>query len=160
MVDVDTLSSLTDSDSLFVNSDGSLKQVAVEDAGLMRMDLLWENASPTSAFAAQTISLFKDVTDYDMFAIEIRRATSFNVDDAINQFVVPNGYGTNYTYQLNAKFASANATLYSYGRSFYFADSTSVYFYEAYYHATNATTTTVNNANVIPIAIYGIKGIQ
>ena len=41
--------------------------------GGVKMDLLWTNASPTSAFAAQTISL--DLSDYKLLAIRLILAT-------------------------------------------------------------------------------------
>ena len=76
MVDVDKLSSLADNDSLFVNSDGALKQVDVSDAGLMRMELLWENASPTSVMDVQTLSV--DTSGYTHWAV-LGRLTINNV---------------------------------------------------------------------------------
>lgn len=39
-----------------------------------KMDLLWTNASPTSSFSAQTVSL--DLSDYNVFLLRCRTATT------------------------------------------------------------------------------------
>lgn len=50
----------------------------------LRMDLLWENASPTSSFAAQTVSV--DLNGYDMVAVQV-----YSPQRASRDAVVPAG---------------------------------------------------------------------
>lgn len=142
ITDVDTLDSLADGDSLFVNSDGSLKQVAVGDAGLMRMELLWENAALESAFEAQTISL--DLSDYD--AIIIRCSYAAGYTNANEEFI-PIGGGS---YVMHSG-------VYNYTRLIR-PTTNGITIDAGYVYKTYAGTATVDNSRVIPYQIYGIKG--
>lgn len=51
------------------DSNGNLIPIANDNQGNdgITMDLLWENSSPSSAFAAQTVTLNKNVNDYKYF---------------------------------------------------------------------------------------------
>ena len=77
IIEVDKVQSLTNTDSLFVNSEGSLKQIAMEDisAGGGMQELLWENPTPTTAFDAQTIAL--DLSGYDAVEIDFYNGTTY-----------------------------------------------------------------------------------
>lgn len=130
VVNVATVNSLSDSDLLFVNSGGSLKQVTKANSGMVTMDLLWENASPTSSFANQTINL--DMTEYDLIKVH------FNLDAnkrALPSFDSPTGRACFYE---------------SSGYTRHFAISTD-----------KITFTDASNAGaIIPVKIFGIKGVQ
>ena len=155
IVDVDMLSSLADNDSLFVNSNGSVKQVAVEDAGLTRMELLWENASPTSAFGPQTINL--NLSEYSKIKIEFNSDITSDAKDIqtiINPVVVGKGGvairfgGVQDKYLGNVHFR------------YYQTISSSITFYDSYYQSWTGTATTLNNGFIVPYRIYGIKDVQ
>ena len=143
IIDVDALNSLADSDSLFVNSDGSLKQVAVEDAGLTRIGLLWENASSRSEFTAQTINL--DLSEYDAVIIltlwQNSHSGGYN-----SQYIPVNTAGCLYVpYYLNVARGISVLT-------------TGITFDEGVLVNTYGVLTSGRNDMAIPYKIYGIKG--
>ena len=152
IVDVDTLSSLADSDSLFMNSDGSLKQVAVEDAGLMRMELLWENASPTSAFAAQEIPIDVDPNDYDGVIAVVRLDVS-----GTTQVGIYFDSGTNGLAYTAGWYGDRAGVTY---RSFTYEKTTAKRYTVSGGTYFNDLVNTTSNSYCIPYRIYGIKGIQ
>lgn len=151
IVDVDILDSLADSDSLFVNSDGSLKQVAVEDAGLMRMELLWENASPTSEFAAQTLTFdddgYTEVEVHALWSISYYGfgMAKFTKGETINakRLDVVNGADTFRIVTCKWEDGKIKVTF------------TTATYYGSYNGNASSSTT-----HCIPTQIYGIKGIQ
>lgn len=110
------------------------------DAGL-QMELLWENASPDSNFAAQTINL--DLDGYERIKIEWRLHVKLE-NYIYGEYTVGNGIAISY--------ASSVA---SYRTAFFTENSIT-------FNAPVQHTYTGNNAeNValfIPIKIYGIKG--
>ena len=147
IIDVDKLSSLTDSDSLFVNAGGELKQISVDDTKLTRMELVWENASPTAEFAAQTITLNK--TD-DLYLVWARDHTSYEED-----LVVITSSGGRFMYTSGA--GSANINYYT--RIFRITDN-KISFEDCYGKKMNATSAgSTSNAYFIPYKIYIIKGV-
>lgn len=103
---------------------------------------LWTNPSPTSSFAAQTISI--DLNAYAWFAIETRWSTSsdlviplciYKVDESRHIISLTND--------------ASNRTG---GRQFaYSITNKAITFEGGYYNGSSS------NANVIPIAIYGVK---
>lgn len=148
---MDTLNSLADSDSLFVNSDGSLKQVDLSDAGLMRMELLWENASPTSAFASQTINL--DLSEYDAVMVTSYVADSIKLREFAFSEITPdvnNGFLLSSVYGTSSKIYGLYRILY--------VHTTGVLIGDAY--TTNPSADSKSTSAQIPFQIYGIKGIQ
>ena len=154
IIDVDTLSSLADSDSLFVNSDGELKQVAVEDAGLMRMDLLWENAAPTSEFAAQTIEL--DLSEYSTIIMTFKSYVSYDYKGITAIFKK----GDAAVVCLNSTTSNINAgSLYAANRLIEGSSDSGITVGKAVYMIGTATAVT-GNGSLLPYQIYGIKGIQ
>lgn len=129
-------------ESLDVTVEGIVNN-AIANAGHMEMELLWENASPTSEFVGQDITL--DLEGYDKVAIRCRESTSSNatfevsgkVGDAIRWTHVSNNR------QTRLFWTSANKVTASKGN-------------KAAYNAQLAEDNTV----AIPIEIYGIKGVK
>ena len=80
----------TASDKILVEQGGTGKSATIENIGKVigiNMDLLWTNASPTSDFAKQTISL--NLNNYKMVYIVIRRSKTNN--NLHNSLVVKKG---------------------------------------------------------------------
>lgn len=147
--DVTTLSNATPS-PLGTASHGSANYAAradhvhampsADDVGAMsEWVLLWENASPTSAFAAQTITV-SELTNYDFILYFFRDAVGIGFNVGISPVIV--GYGA---YVSNG---TGSNTLRRYSR----IDSTnSMYISDASGNA---------NTSLIPIYLYGIKGVS
>ena len=118
----------------------------VTDKG-QHTDLLWENASPTAGFAAQTIAL--DLNGYDEIEIEFGMRTSAlyrtSVKGSLLESVVLVG---TYSFGGSGKILGMN-------RAVVINDKTSVVFDDAW--ETTPSSDTLNNNVCIPLAIYGIK---
>lgn len=114
------------------------------DTGLS-MTLLWVNASPTSAFAAQTISL--DLNGYDMIEIvSDGNVFSYSISDKTVPLTVIYEAGT----AGNVYIASRNVTI----------TQTSIVFGGGAYKFFNTPTTgNADNKRMVPTKIYGIKGV-
>lgn len=116
--------------------------------GAYSMDLLWENASPNSDFAAQTLAL--DVTGYAFIAIvclynqdyPTQTTCFFHVDRGTAELSV--------VYRTDSMYISTrNATV----------DATGITFGKGYRQSLAASSTTSDNGNCLPLIIYGIKGV-
>ncbi len=135
--------------------------------GTMKMGItstkVWENASPTSSFAAQTIAL--DLTEFD--AVIIKWETSSNSTYPVFQTVNPTDLipvggkksciavmGSNFSTTSNAK----NLCLRSVS-----VDTSGVKFYDGnendVYNGGTAKFGANRNYLMVPLAIYGIKGV-
>ena len=152
IVDVATVDTLTDSDSLFVNSSGSLRQIAKADSGMIYMDLLWTNASPNSDFATQTINL--DLSKYDAIKVfYLRHAGSpYQSSDEIE-------IGT----QGIIGFVEGGTTAGAYMaiRYRYITSVTEVgVTFSTGYIGWAGQAETKNESMAIPVKIYGIKGVK
>lgn len=120
-------------------------------SGALTETLLWENASPTSDFAAQTISL--DLSEYDRIIILMK--TEPNVSNYLNSIIEVGTYGWG---QFLVNIASAVA-LRLFARKIT-VNSDGVIFDKGYYKNVNSTSAaTSSNSHVIPVKIYGIKGV-
>jgi len=123
---------------------GSWKKVLDENNGI-QIDLLWENASPASSFEAQIISV--DFSGYTHYYIEFALAGStYNfqtIPSAITSIdrLVMGVYGWGDYNRIGNRRVSA-------------ITEDSISFAAGYYNQA------VNNDAVIPIKIYGIKGVQ
>ena len=124
--------------------------------GIVSMDLLWENASPTSSFGAQTISL--DLQQYTHVLIiysakywngsaESLGRKSETIEVGQTGVLSYGGMGSSGAYYTHNSIRAANTT------------TTEVVFGKNYTSVLNGAPGS-DNANVIPTAIYGIKGIQ
>lgn len=119
-----------------------------EDVGAMsEWVLLWENASPTSEFAAQTISL--DLSGYDAFLIVSNWASN-----TVRLFAQICFLGENGVYRING--STSNARFYAASRVATIAANGITF--TAATEAT-ASTSSSTDGSVIPYKIYGIKGV-
>ena len=111
------------------------------------MTKLWENPDVTQSFAAQYVDISS--SDFDLFFV-IAGYSNSATSSVVSIIANDNGGYINYAYP-----SSSGAT--SYSRWFTIDKSTNkVRFYDAS-TAMGTAAATVNNARLIPIAIYGIK---
>lgn len=113
--------------------------------------LLWENASPSSIFEAQTINL--DLSKYDEVHIE---STMYRGNGTIRTNIIRMGY-VGYLLEI-VEALSENAT-YITGRSAS-VNKTGVEFGGGGYEYITTGTRTANGSYAVPLRIYGIKGVQ
>jgi hypothetical protein len=106
---------------------------------------LWENASPTSEFAAQTVSLSLD--GYDFVMVVFQHWTSNNVNNSA--FCRVGEYGRLLSYDWTLAYRD------------YHVETTGIYFNIGLYVTTYNDRNSVGQtgAAVIPLQIYGIKGV-
>ena len=110
-------------------------------------ELLWENQSPTSSFAAQTVTLASD--DYD-FLLFIHRVNNGSTSPC-NSLCIPKGQGGNFC----VGGTSSNGVIGNDRRITYTDDTHIAYGDNNYCYGTNATS--VSNTRNIPYKIYGFK---
>lgn len=116
-------------------------------SGGLKTKLLWENASPESTFAAQTISL--DLSCYKTIKI-VHSYGEFNV--SVGSFSAPMYY--------SAERLEANATPVFYSRGFT-VNSGGVVCTDGFYTYPIANAvSSVSNSVLIPLCVYGIKGVS
>ena len=115
------------------------------DIGAMsKWTLLWTNASPTSAFAAQTISI--DLSAYDFVMVVYQHWTSSDVNNSA--FCRVGQYGRLLSHDYTLAYRD------------YHPETTGIYFNVGLVVATyNNSNVTQNTSGVIPLQIYGIKGV-
>ena len=113
-----------------------------DDVGAMHWDLLWANASPSSSFAAQTVSL--DLSGYDAVFITGGYSKDYNTVLA-PVFLTVGEKGQFMLIGQNGKVGTRDMTV----------TVTGVQFDVGYYDAASG-----NNTYAIPLKIYGIKGVQ
>lgn len=136
----------------------SWTKILDENSGI-QMVKLWENASPTSSFAAQTVSL--DLNDYDMVEISFYQATnqpymhtkrivvgsSSDLGVVTTRFLETSGTSTSGSWTTSRQ-VTTSTTKITFGAGAY------------EYVYVNSDNHIVNNIYTIPVAIYGIKGVQ
>ena len=114
--------------------------------------LLWTNASPTSSFSAQTISL--DLSRYDAVEIVCRYSTT---DNSRTRYICDIGSSSSmywfYYTATDGKYMGVRS------RNLVSASTTGVTFNTCNGKAVNTNTSTANDGYIIPIEIYGIKGV-
>ena len=108
--------------------------------------LLWENPNPTSAFAAQNITLASD--EYDFLLTLAKINTSSNV---VLSSITPKGNNI----WLDYAASSANGSLVANRPGTY--SSNKVYNFSSCSTATGTTASSTDNNRLIPVAIYGFK---
>lgn len=112
-------------------------------------EILWENASPTSSFAAQTIDL--NLSEYDAIEIEAGKMTTSLV---VNSFEISKS--DNYDV-LNLQFLyGANSKLYGYYRPVEVRISENKLIFNAGYIASDSQDAQ-NNISCIPLRVFGMK---
>lgn len=128
------------------------KEGAQENLEIVSKTLLWENASPTSEFAEQTLQI--DLSEYDEVEIVTRHnQTSANrgmykcrVGDSIRIAEITNSMSE--TVYLGA--VVRNFTV----------NKDGINVTGTYYRNTNTLPIVLGTTFLIPLAIYGIKGVQ
>jgi hypothetical protein len=110
------------------------------------MKLLWENPSPTSAFAAQNIALSS--SDYDLLLLVCRLSDTYN---GTTSYISPKGMGGKWDM---ASYASNGAQ--NWIRFTEYVNDTTINIHDGYTVIPSGTGT-VNNSRLIPYQIYGIK---
>lgn len=111
------------------------------------MTLLWENASPTSAFAAQTIAI--DLSGYDMIEVFARSSTGAIQENAWGSVAYSKAPGLGRLYTTN---------VFMYMREFTVGESW-ITFADNMQFKTYGSAGTAANTATIPHKIYGIKGV-
>lgn len=114
--------------------------------------LLWGNASPASAFVAQTIDL--DLTGYDEIRVEFRNTASSSYY-SYGTFVKGKAsrhlmFAKHTTNDVDTLIMDRGVTM----------NVTEVYFSGGSQKTMNGKTYSENNGNLIPVRIWGIKGVQ
>lgn len=134
------------------SDDGSktLREILSETAGLTAT-LLWENAAPTSAFAAQTISL--DLSDYNWVLIWINKRME-PAAELTHSFAYLCMVGA--SNDIACLTPSLEGMPYAFTR-FVTVTSTGIAFDACYWKYLNTTSKTYDNGYHIPTRIYGIK---
>lgn len=111
---------------------------------------IWENASPSSSFAAQTISL--DLSGYTAIAVMFHYSNATETSGVRMAFVDGSAYEA-------AQFNGIQNSGITYvSRRTFTVTAAGVDFAAAYHKATNSTASvSADNGYMIPVAIYGIK---
>lgn len=126
-------------------SQADLTKVAEEVAAASGWDLLWENASPNSSFAEQEINI-SNLTDYNLFLV---LATSYaSTICGMEAYMTLSG---------NDGVSTSNFQLMARGVKFY--NTNKVKFFEGYIGYTQSSVIQKANSNLVPLKIYGIKGV-
>lgn len=125
----------------------TVDQLSEQIAEKLSMELLWENASPTSAFEAKTITPGVAIPEVYMIVFRITAAGSARTVGPIcvGKSVGYYAYSTNYAGMLASRQFVVNAS----SIQFFAGQISSEY-----------GTLTENNNYMIPLYIYGIKGVK
>lgn len=111
----------------------------------MQMELLWENASPTSSFAAQTVSVA--LTEYDLYAIAYKFSSA-----NIMEMTQISRVGSNMNLiSLDSNNIKCRFVTY---------DSGKLTFTTGYNRSFNPSAQSEDATMIIPVCIYGIKGVS
>lgn len=114
----------------------------------MQMELLWENASPTSEFAAQTLNL--DLSEYALIAIQVY------INSTTDNLYIPQFYFIKVDEECTINFTYPYDYIYSRAISMYSPGE--LYFWPGTYHNSYGSNNyTIANNLLVPIKIYGIK---
>lgn len=131
---------------------GNPHSVNFLQVGSVKIEKVWENASPTSSFVAQTVTL--DLADADMVLIDYKATdTTSVVDSKIIKVGNASMLSTNYNNVSTSQaivVASRSVTV----------STTGIAFEQGFTKKPNETSASGNNVRAIPVAIYAIKGVQ
>ena len=132
--------------------------LALANLGGTKFELLWENASPASAFAAQSISIPKLTTNYKMILVDCLEHRSSGAwrwyhASAIAQTNCDAGYGSGTPTRVMS--FGEEGTDISFRPFCVYSDS--IYFSEGYYATTFSASPSTSSNILIPLRIYGIK---
>lgn len=129
-------------------------EAAIANAGHIEMELLWENAAPTSQFAPQTIEV--DLSNYSMIIMTFKSYVSydykgltaiFKKGDAAVVCVNSSGSGIN------------GGALWASNRIITASDDNGITVGQGTYVPYSGTPA-VRNDSLLPYQIYGIKGVK
>lgn len=145
ITEVTPITSISDSDSFFVNAGNALSQLAKQNVlqaiGGVSIERLWQNSDYTKEFAQQDISI--DLSEYQFIIAFFRAATNYSGTVGV---LTLRGY-------------ESRAVLYAAGgttvrtRTFYpTADKITIY--------GGYAGSTADNTACIPVSIYGVKGVM
>ena len=125
--------------------------------GIEKRRLLWTNASPTSEFAAQTLDSsdgIPDLSGYDAVEIVCRYSTT---SDSRTRYICDVGSSASIDWFYYTVVAGKYMGVKS--RNEVSASTTGVTFGACTTKPGNSTDSTTTNGYIIPIKIYGIKGV-
>lgn len=123
-----------------------------ENSGI-QMELIWTNASPTSSFAAQTVSL--DLSKYDMVLIITRSSTG----NAISKTHICKK-GCTERLVMFEEIETSGKNVYIRGRQVTISETGVVIGSGTNRNITGTSLSSGGDGFVIPLTIYGIKGVQ
>lgn len=134
-------------------TDATTAEEALANLGGICIVKLWQNASPTSDFESQRINA-EAIYDYDFFLVKLRQSTG--VSTGTNAILVK-GSTADIQKVINMTGSStptilSRQILASVNGYFSFADCVNKKY--------NSTSDATNNTFLIPLEIYGIKGVQ
>lgn len=121
---------------------------ALVNLGAMNMRVVWQNASPSSSFAAQTIKL--NLSGYDFVYILMKASVT-----AANSVVHMVKKGASQNLEQSGNLASESAIVVLYRNASVAEDG--IVFGGG--HIKSAASPSVDNTRTIPIAVYGIKNV-
>lgn len=131
---------------------------ALANLGGLSMDLLWENASPNSTFAGQTISL--DLTPYDYIEIETQNYASKNLNNAtykakVGEYIQFVGMGGGNGFNSSTLFLEgASEVLVRHAK----VDSNGIQFADGQSATSGGNWSSGVKGACLPIRIWGVKG--
>ena len=150
-IDWDEWESMSESERAQIKR-GTVVNVPGLDAGIKveLFKLLWSNPNPTSAFAAQNITLASDEYDFLLFMYKYGAS---DTDPYINSEIVKKGSGIIFS---KAVTASSESYTIVRQRTAKYVDNKTYNILACYTQYSNAARTTTNGY-LIPIAVYGFK---
>lgn len=133
-------------------TDATTAEEALANLGGISIVKLWENASPTSNFAKQTIDL--DLSDYDFVEIVALSGNSLsNITHTIKTLI---GMGGAFRTDINV----SNSAITGIALRSYTTKANGVTFNDATYKSGATGSPSINNNYLTPYILYGIKGVQ
>ena len=123
--------------------------INIENIGAIKMDLLWENASPNSEFAAQTLNI--DFSEYEYAYISFKNDTDAYLRNIFAKVGETTSALTGFTGHNGNYFIST-------ARGFTVNDTNILFEYGS--GATSVSSCTLQNWAMIPQRVYGIKGVK
>ena len=126
--------------------DAALAEIArqLSEGGGVKIDLIWENASPNSSFVIGTVKI-NNIADYDGVFVEFKDNSESYLANA-----------TSFVFSKNFSVQTVGFNVYARIRSITIT-SNGVSFSTAYKYPNNVETQ--DDSQLVPVKIYGIKGV-
>ena len=124
------------------------------DVGAVSIKKLWTNASPASGFAGQDITV-DWINDYDLFIVKLRISTGYTYETSVIA-----GPGRSETAENTLNIGGDTATPTFLLRRILFSINGYIRFTDCYNKKATETELDTSTAHLVPIEIYGIKGVQ